>query len=86
MQEKTIKIKNTTFTLNLQIIDGKVDNASVTSNEKIIGDKQIDSEYNGAIDGLESFILALACEGVDMEDVKISNALVTALDAIGNNL
>ena len=37
--------------------------------------------HNAAIDGMESLILAMACEGV----VPTKMAIQTALDAIGNN-
>lgn len=42
--------------------------------------------YNAAWDGIESFLLALACEGVDLLDSKIKNALQTVLDVISNNM
>lgn len=42
--------------------------------------------YEGAIDGVESFLIALACAGVDVESEPVKQALQTALDAIGNNL
>lgn len=41
-------------------------------------------EFNIAVDGLESFILALAAEGVDIEDPRYAKALQTALDAIAH--
>jgi len=41
--------------------------------------------YNAAIDGFESFLLALACEGYDVTDTKFKDAVQTAIDAIGNN-
>ena len=44
------------------------------------------SEYNAAIDGIESFILALACEGVDLSKPEFSRALETAVESCANNL
>jgi len=41
----------------------------------------IDSTY----DGMESFILACACSGVDVTTPEFINAIVTATDAIENN-
>ncbi len=41
--------------------------------------------YNAAIDGLESLILAIACEGIDIESVPFQDAVQTALDTIERN-
>lgn len=49
-------------------------------------DVQSYNQYEGAIHGLESFLLALALAGVDVSDDRIVGALDTALNAIGNNL
>lgn len=37
------------------------------------------------VNALEAFILALACEGYDVGDLKFVHALQTTLDAITNN-
>jgi len=43
-------------------------------------------QYNSAIDGLESFILALACSGhYDLDFPPFAEAVETAVQAIGNN-
>lgn len=42
------------------------------------------NRYEGAIDGIEAFLLALAQAGVDVTEQR--DALQTALDAIGNEL
>lgn len=44
------------------------------------------SMFHGAMAGIESFILALACEGVNIETNQFEEALGTALDACANNL
>ena len=41
--------------------------------------------HNGAMDGLESLILAHACAGIDVAADEYQDAIQTALDAIGNN-
>jgi hypothetical protein len=41
--------------------------------------------YEGAIHGLESFILSLACAGVDITSEAFVGAIETTLDSIGNN-
>ena len=38
-----------------------------------------------AFDGIEALLLALACEGVDVQDQKIINAVEAAVDAAANN-
>ncbi len=42
-------------------------------------------DYNMAIDGLESLILAHACAGVDVEDPRYVEGVGTAIEAIVNN-
>jgi hypothetical protein len=46
--------------------------------------KQID-EYNAAVDGIESLILAHACAGIDIETPEYIEGIETAAQAIGNN-
>lgn len=41
-------------------------------------------QYNAAIDGIESLILALVCAGVSVDD-KFREGVQSALDAVGNN-
>jgi hypothetical protein len=48
---------------------------------KTVGDVQ----YNAALDGIESFLLALACAGVDVSGDAFGEALQTAMEASGNN-
>lgn len=42
-------------------------------------------EYNRAIDGLESLVLAHACAGVAVTDPKYVEGIAVAVDAIFNN-
>jgi hypothetical protein len=42
--------------------------------------------WNHYCDGLESLILALACAGFDVTDVKFQEAVQTAINAGANNL
>lgn len=42
--------------------------------------------FNGAVDGVESLILSLACNGVDVESDTFQDAVNGCLDAIGNNM
>lgn len=41
-------------------------------------------DFDNAIDGLESLILAHACTGVDITDPKYVEGIETALEAIAN--
>lgn len=43
------------------------------------------SFYNTAIDGMESLVLALACEGFEVISPKFMSAIQTTVDAIGNH-
>jgi hypothetical protein len=40
---------------------------------------------NARVDGLESLILALSCEGYDITDDRFKRAVITACDAFANN-
>ena len=44
-----------------------------------------DVGYNNACDGLESMLLALACEGFDLSGAAGHSAVQTALEALANN-
>ena len=62
---------------------------SITSSMHDQTDKDADGgligDYNAAIDGLESFILALACSGhYDLNFPPFAEAVATAEQAIGN--
>ena len=43
-------------------------------------------DYNSAIDGLESMVLAHACAGIDVRDARYVGGIGTALDAISNHM
>jgi hypothetical protein len=43
-------------------------------------------QYNAAIDGLESLILAHACAGVDVQSPAYVEGIETAVDAIANHM
>lgn len=44
-----------------------------------------DPQLAAALDGLESLILAHACEGIDITSPAYKEGIQTALEAIGNN-
>ena len=43
-------------------------------------------DYNSAIDGLESLVLAHAFAGIDVQDVRYIAGIGAALDAISNHM
>jgi hypothetical protein len=62
----------------ISIVSGPI--CSVESNIKGKG------HYGAAIDGLESLLLALAAEGVDLGTPQVENAVKNAVESIANNL
>ncbi len=46
----------------------------------------IDEKGESAADAIESFLIALACSGVDLSQKQIASALETAVDCIGQNM
>ena len=47
-------------------------------------DKDSRRFYNNAMDGVESLLLALACDGVNIGTKQFKNAIQTSVEAIGN--
>ena len=46
---------------------------------------ELDAHAQGAVNGIESLMLALACAGVNIQTPEFEIALDTALDAVGNH-
>ena len=44
------------------------------------------TEFIAAIDGIESLLLAMVCEGIDLNTKQMRTAVMTAYDACANNL
>jgi hypothetical protein len=59
---------------------------SIASDLKTPDKSATDRQYNAAIDGLESLILAHACTGVDVASPAYVEGVDTAADAIANHL
>lgn len=49
-------------------------------------DAEEDGDYNLAVDGIEALILAHACAGVDVQDERYVQGVLTAIEAAANNL
>lgn len=43
-------------------------------------------DYNSAVNGLESLVLAHACAGIDVRDARYVAGIGTSLDAISNHM
>jgi hypothetical protein len=53
--------------------------------EMHVGGAPEDAEYNAAIDGIESMILAHACAGIDITTAAYKEGIETSVDACANN-
>ena len=58
---------------------------TITSDLKVLGKTAANRQYNAAVDGLESLILAHACAGVDVESPAYVEGIETAVEAIANH-
>ena len=67
--------KNATQTPGAGIIASDLRTAGTAANR----------QYNAALDGLESLILAHACAGVDVESPAYVEGIETAVEAIANH-
>ncbi len=68
-------------------LDQSDDSGTITSNlhEGDTGSED-DSEYDAAIDGIESLILAHACAGVDIATWAYIEGIETAMGTVSNRL
>jgi hypothetical protein len=64
---------------------GKIEE-SLKATDPICTCGECECGYNGAIDGITSLILALACEGVDVKSDAFQRAVNTAVDKCGEEL
>lgn len=98
MNEITLKLTGGTFCLSVGPAGGSItSNLHYGSLEEFreAGDDQsndpLDDQfsygrYEGAIDALESIVLAASQAGIDVQGKQFTTALQATLDAIGNNL
>ena len=78
-----IIMNGTRILLNIRDVHGQLTMQSnvARKTEDAIGNIQ----YNAAADGIEAFILALACQGMNVQRPEFSTALTAVLEACGNN-
>jgi hypothetical protein len=78
-----IRFPDNDITLTLSEPDGfGRRDGKIISSLKESKDNEPNPEYDAAIDGLEALILALGCQGVNMQDRAIEAAINDAVDAI----
>jgi len=81
-----LSILGDTITLTLCGKSGKVTSTLHLPKSKKDYPASVRNQYNGAVDGIESLVLAHACAGIDIESPAYVEGLKTAVEAIGNNL
>ena len=82
--EKTYKIPQFGMVVNVTTAQvGYPGGGTITSNLHTTEDE--DDEYNSAIDGIESLILAHAVEGIDITAPAYIKGIQTAVDGAANN-
>ena len=74
-----------TITLVKGNVADKPGSGTITSDLHATG-TTADRQYNAAIDGLKSLILAHACSGVDVESPAYVQGVETAVEAIANHV
>ena len=72
---------------DISVVVNEDGSGKITSNlKKMVCEASCPSEGDlAAVDAIEAFILALACEGYDVSEQRFAAALRTSLDAIANN-
>lgn len=98
MNEIILKLHGGTFSLSVDAGGGSVSSnlhygtleefldVAGDDPDSPVSDQYSYGRYEGAIDALESIILAAAQAGIDVQGEQFATALQTTLDAIGNNL
>ena len=83
----TIRMPCLGITIRLsRMNDAKAPGAgTIASDLRNPGKNAANRQYNAAVDGLESLILAHACAGVDVESPAYVEGIETAVDAIANH-
>jgi ribosomal protein S30 len=83
-----LSILGDTITLTLCGKSGEVTSTLHLPKSKKDYPARVRNQYNGAVDGIESLVLAHAhaCAGIDVESPAYVEGLKTTVEAIGNNL
>lgn len=87
MIESIIKLPVFGISLKLHTDDEGETRGSITSDlHERENDLVLDTDYNVGVDALESFILACACAGVNVESIEFVYAIETTVESLSNNL
>lgn len=80
---KTINLKFGDYEIEIQVegMTGRVFSNLRDTDSDAVG---VDDPFNAAVDGMESLLLAMACQGVDLETDAMSESIQTAIDSISN--
>ena len=80
---KTIKVGDVVF--QIEEADGGMTCGRIVSSDLKSTCVSDNKEYNAAMDGIESFMLALLCVNPHISPVDLEKALDTAVNACDNN-
>lgn len=73
------------YGISISVNGGGASVSSQLVEQFLLGGEGENERAEGAADALESFLLSLAAEGVDMESAAMKSALKAAVDSVGNN-
>jgi hypothetical protein len=78
---------NGTITSSLKVSEfAQPEGSSRDTGIESIEDQMTETAFETAADTIESFVLACACAGIDIENSQFLEALRTTIDAVSNNL
>lgn len=87
MKRIEIRVGEDCITLQLDGEDGGAVRSTLQITERDADfEAEYRQDYNSAIDGLESLVLAHACAGVDVQDARYVAGIGAALEAISNHM
>ena len=87
MKRIEIRVGEDCITLQLDGEDGGAVRSTLQITERDADfEAEYRQDYNSAIDGLESLILAHACAGIDVQDARYVAGIGAALEAISNHM
>lgn len=66
--------------------DGELSGSIVSDLHERENGLVLDTDYNVGVDALESFILACACAGVNVESIEFIYAIEQTVESLSNNL
>ena len=87
MKRIEIRVGEDCITLQLDGEDGGAVRSTLQITERDADfEAEYRQDYNSAVNGLESLVLAHACAGVDVQDARYVAGIGAALEAISNHM